>query len=131
MTLISDQQDNGVIVLKRGKKKGKKRKVSRGLKKVEIAGRRGVKGANRIARAVAKGIALFRKRSNKSSRKKRDGRLRDLTVNLGRGAGRTLRVSSVAPLQFARAFQGGGLAKPNRRVTKGVARFLRGLLFLR
>ena len=117
-----------MIVLKRGKKKGKKkRKYSRDLKKAQIAGRRGLKGTNRIVRAVSKGLALFRKRSNKSSRKKRDGMLRDLTLNVGRGAGRTLRVSSMAPLQLAKAIQGKGLRKPN----KGLARLLRGFMFLR
>jgi hypothetical protein len=122
----------GVIVLKRGKKKGKKkRKYSRGLKKAQIAGRRSLKGLNRLARAVSKGFALFRKRSNKSSRKKRDGMLRDLTLNVGRGAGRTLRVSSVVPLNLAKAVQGPGLRKPNRRVTKGLGRFLRSFGLLR
>ena len=136
MTQASDSQDpgteaarpapTGVIVLKRGKKK-KKRKYSRGLKQPQIAGRRGLKAASRITRAISKGIELFRKRSNKSSRKKRDGMLRDLAVNAGRGAGRTLRVASKAPLNLARAFQGKGLRKPNRRVTKALGRLLRGL----
>jgi hypothetical protein len=117
-----------MIVLKQRKKKGKrKRKYSRGLKKVQIGGRHGLKGANRIVDAIAKGITRFRKRSDKSSRKKRDGLFRDLTLNVGRGAGRTLRVSSAAPRELAKALQGQGLRKPNQ----GLARLLRGVLLSR
>ena len=74
------------IVVNIGKKK-KKKKYSRGLEDLQRTGVGLTRVSSRIARSVAKGMKAFRKASDKSARKKRDGALRDSArdaqVNLG------------------------------------------------
>lgn len=85
-------------------KKKKKRRYSSGLKDIQIAGRRMSRISSRTTRAVSKGINGFRKASNKSSQKKRDGALRDFPVNLAKGMSRGLRAASPIPHDIARSF---------------------------
>jgi Family of unknown function (DUF6312) len=108
----------GAFVVDVKKKKRKKRKYSRGLKDVQRAGRRVSKANRRIARAVASGFAEFYRKSDRSSRKRRDGLIRDFNVNLSKGLSKSLRRSSWTPVDFAEAFD----TKSMRRTTKQVAR---------
>lgn len=92
-----------VVVLKARKSgKKKKRKYTRGLKDLQRWERGGVRASNRLVDAVASGLTDYRKRSNRSARKKRDGAVRDALDNLGRAAGKTLRRSSKAPFDLLR-----------------------------
>lgn len=89
------------IVFETKKKKGRKKKYSRGLKdvqKVEVGLSR---SAERLAEAVADGLGRYRKRRDRSAGKKRDGAVRDAIRNIGRGAEKGLRSASKAPSDLA------------------------------
>ncbi len=92
-----------VVVLKRGKSK-KKRRYSSGLEDVQRLERRVVRAADRVADAVAAGMDNFRRRSDRSALKKRDGALRDLVDNLSRSTAKTVRKASRAPRDLTRGF---------------------------
>jgi hypothetical protein len=96
------------------KKSKKKRKYSRGLKEVQVAGRRMTRTSSRMVSAVAKGMDTFRKATDKSARRKRDGAIRDLGLNSARGLGRSLRESSRVPVELAKALDN----KVSRRIVR-------------
>src|SRR5258706_546208 len=75
-------------------KKKKKYKYSRGLKDLQVSGRKVNKASSRLVKAVAKGMTEYRKASDKSARKKRDGAIRDFGLNVAKGMGKGLRPSS-------------------------------------
>lgn len=107
------------IVLK-GKRK--KRKYSRGLRDIQTFERRMSKSNEKMAKAVVKGWKEYRKSADKSSRKRRDGVLVDMNVNMARGFSRMLEESSGLPLQWARAGQTRGFRKATRRQLRTFAR---------
>ncbi len=85
----------------RNKKRGK-RKYSKNLKdpqKLEVDATR---SANRVARAVADGISEYRGERNKSARRKRDGAIKDVVRNIGRGLSEALDTGSRAPSDLTR-----------------------------
>lgn len=102
---MTEQDDNPrirpIVIKSKGKKK--KRRYSRGLEDVQRSGRGITKVSSRILRSVAKGMDEFRKASDKSAYKKRDGAIRDLVVNMGKATSKSLRVSSRVPLDLAKA----------------------------
>jgi hypothetical protein len=108
-------------------KKKKKRKYSRGLKGVQVAGRRAGKISSRLVRAVSKGMNAYRKASDKSARKKRDGAMRDFGLNTAKGLSRTLRSSSELPLDMAKVLDTGGSRRMVRRQIRAASRFSRVL----
>jgi hypothetical protein len=85
---------------KKGKRK--KRKYSSGLKEVQKAELGFVKASQRLSRAAERGLRTYRKRRDKSARRKKDGAIRDALENWSRGLGRALRVGSNAPYDFAK-----------------------------
>ena len=99
---MSDQQTLRPIVLNIKKKKKKKR-YSRGLRDLQQTGRGLSKVSTRLTRSVYKGMQEFRKATDKSASKKRDGALRDLGLNMGKSASKSLRISSRIPLDIAKA----------------------------
>ena len=105
--------------------KRKKRKYSKGLKEIQQFGRSMNKASARVARAVAKGMATYRKRSDKSSFKKRDGSIRDFAVNLAAGLGKTLRVLSGVPSDLAKGLDTKRARKRARRQVKIASRIVR------
>ena len=109
-----------------GKRK-KKRKYSKGLKEMQQFGRTMNKASSRVARAVAKGMATYRKRSDKSALKKRDGALRDFALNLAEGLGKTMRGLSGVPADLAKAVNGPRARKRMRRQLRATSRLLRPL----
>ena len=110
-------------------KKKKKRKYSRGLRDLQSVGQRMTKVSSRVARAVSKGVSSYRKASDKSSRKKRDGALRDFNVNIAKSFSRSLRESSRIPLDIAKSFSTRGTRKAMRRQLRGTSRLVRVLGF--
>jgi hypothetical protein len=106
-------------------KKKKKRRYSRGLKGLQIAGRRSSKVSSRMMRSVSKGFDTFRKANDKSSRKKRDGALLDFNRNVAKGLSRSLRESSRIPFDLAKAWDTKGSRRMARRQTRAAARFMR------
>lgn len=118
------------IVIKR---KGKKnRKYSRGLKELQQNGRSPAKVSDDLARSLSKGIRTYRKASDKSAGKKRDGAMRDFGVNLAKGLSKSLRASSSVPEDLAQAMLGQGSTRRRmRRQMRVAARINRRLLKLR
>ena len=86
---------------RRGRKRGK-RKYSKGLKEVQECEIDAVRAGNRIAQAVADGISEYRSERNKSARRKRDGAIKDVVRNVGRGLSEALDVASRAPADLTR-----------------------------
>jgi|SRR5579859_1753170 len=114
------------------KDKKKKRKYSRGLKEVQQNGRSLAKVSDDLARSLAKGVRTFRKASDKSARKKRDGAMKDLGLNLAKGLSKSLRASSAVPEDLARAMAGSGtVRRRQRKQIRLAARLNRRLLRLR
>lgn len=101
------------IVLKAGRKK--KRRYSRRLKDFQVRLRDVSKTVNRMASSIADGVKKYRDRADKSSRKKKDGMLRDLLKNTALGMGKSLRVASKLPKDVADVFSG---KKSRRRIRK-------------
>src|SRR6185503_12250938 len=79
-----------VVINLKGNKK-KKRKYTRGTKDIQRLERGVTKASRRLSRAVASGFATYEKKRNKSSRKKRDGAIRDAIENWTRAYGRATR----------------------------------------
>jgi uncharacterized protein YukE len=118
-----------IVISNKGKKK---RKYSRGLKELQQNGRSLAKVSDDLARSLSKGIKTYRKASDKSAGKKRDGAMRDFGVNLAKGLSKSLRVSSSVPEDLAQALMGQGSARRRmKRQMRLAARLNRRLLNLR
>ena len=103
---MTEQQDDKLRIrpiLIKTKNKKKKRRYSRGLEDIQRSGRGFARISSRVMRSVSKGMEEFRKASDKSSYKKRDGALRDLVLNMGKASSKSLRVSSRVPRDLAKA----------------------------
>ncbi len=118
-----------IVVKSKGKKK---RKYSRGLKELQQNGRSLAKVSDSLARSVSKGIRTYRKASDKSAQKTRDGAMRDFGLNLAKGLSKSLRTSSSVPEDLAQAMMGRGSARRRlRRQMRLTARLNRRILKLR
>jgi hypothetical protein len=102
------------------KKKKKKRKYSRGLKELQNGERDVAKASRRLARAVAEGFTTYYRRDRKSSRKKRDGAIRDAVKNWAKGLGKAAKKGSDVPFDLAKALD----TKTVRRNVRSAIRFL-------
>ena len=108
------------IVVERTKKK-KKKKYSKGTKDIQRMERRASKASQRLARAVADGLPAYRKKSNKSARKKRDGAVVEFIPNAAEGLSKSMRVASRVPADLAKAVN----TKRVRRQMRAVVRIMR------
>ena len=99
-----------------------------GLKDVQIMERRLSRASNRIADAAASGFSTYRKRRNRSARRKRDGAIRDLLPNSARGMGRSLRRMSLVPYDLARAVNTRTVRRMVRRRLRFTSGAVRGFL---
>jgi hypothetical protein len=118
-----------IVIKAKGKKK---RKYSRGLKEVQQNSRSLAKVSDDLARSVSKGIRTYRKASDKSAQKKRDGAMVDFGLNLAKGLSKSLRTSSSVPEDLAQAMMGrGGARRRLRRQMRLTARISRRILKLR
>ena len=111
-------------------KKKKKRRYSRGLGDLQKTTRGLTKISTRMSRSLFEGMDEFRKSSDKSAGKKRDGALRDLGLNLGKAMSKSLEESSRIPLDIARTLNTRSLKRSTRRQIRLASRFNR-LLRLR
>src|SRR5258708_1943582 len=112
------------IVLKPQKKK-KKYKYSKGLKDLQRSGRGASKVSSRLTRSVVKGMDAYRKASDKSARKKRDGAIRDFGLNIAKGASKSLKASSRLPYDLARAMDQRCSPRTVRRQVRAASRMAR------
>jgi len=118
--LIDLTQPNVISV-----KKKKKRKYSRGLKDFQVAGRRSSKISARVMHSVSKGFDEFRKASDKSSRKRRDGALLDMNRNVAKGLSRSLKSANRIPLDLVAIWDTKRSRRNARRQTRAAARIVR------
>jgi hypothetical protein len=79
-----------------------KRKYSRGLKESERQEVSATRAANRLADAAADGLSKYRKRRDRSADKKRDGAIKDVVRNAGRGLEEAIRTGAKAPTDLTR-----------------------------
>jgi hypothetical protein len=84
-----------------------KRKYSRRLKRVQKLERSFSKGLHRLARATEKGVATWRKRTDRSAGKKRDGAIKDAPVNYAKAVSRAAPEAARSLVDLAK-----GLPKP-------------------
>ncbi|HEY0320661.1 MAG TPA: hypothetical protein VGC66_06910 [Pyrinomonadaceae bacterium] len=84
------------------KKNKRRKKYSRGLKTVQRSEDGLTLAGRRLGSAVEDGFRSYRKRRNRSARRKKDGSLRDILPNSTGGFGRFLREASDAPYDVAR-----------------------------
>jgi len=84
-------------------RKKKKRKYSRGSRSIQELEMGTTRAAREISKAVARGFSVYQRRRNKSSRKRRDGALRDVVENVGKAMSRGFKAGSDAPSEFVKA----------------------------
>lgn len=95
---------------------GGKKRYSRGWKDPQILERDVSRSAERLAKAASDGFRRYRRRRDKSARKKKDGAIKDFVRNVGQGSERALRTASRAPSDLTR-----------RATTKRLRRTLRAV----
>lgn len=110
------------IVVRLGKKK---RRYSSSLKGLQRRMRGGVKVSDKILDALSSGLGKYRRRSNRSADKKKDGVLKDFLKNSAAGLGTTLRKSSKVPVMLAKSLRSKRAGKRQMRLLKAFARGLR------
>lgn len=108
-------------------KKKKKRRYSRGLGDLQRTGRGMNKVSASMARALYDGADKFRKASDKSARKKRDGALRDLGLNIGKAMSKSLSASSPIPVDIAQTLNTSSMRRSTRRQIRVLSRLNRVL----
>jgi len=84
---------------KKNKKKKKYSRFARGPQKTEEAI---VKGVHRMARAVEEGLSNWRASNKKSSKKKRDGAVKDAIKNFGKATSKIGREAAKVPADVAK-----------------------------
>jgi hypothetical protein len=90
------------IVYEVRKKRRRKKKYSSGLKDPQKVEQGLSRSVERVAHAVADGFTRYRRRRNNSARKKRDGAIKDVCRNVGRGAETAIRRAAKAPTDLTR-----------------------------
>jgi hypothetical protein len=78
-----------------------KRQYSKHLKGVQQLERGMSKAAHRLVSSVDEGLRMWRKSTDKSSRKKKDGAIRDAVTNYAKAVSKGLRVASAVPLDLS------------------------------
>jgi hypothetical protein len=91
-----------IVVNAKGKKK-KKRKYTKGIRSIEMSEVALTRGANRLADAVSAGLSEYRRRRDRSSRKKKDGMIVDWVPNIGEGISEGIRRASPVAADLAKA----------------------------
>jgi hypothetical protein len=118
------------LVVEIDRKRGKKR-YSRGLRDIQTTNRGLTRASLRLVQAVDDGMTRYLKESNRSARKRRDGALRDYSLNVADAIGAGLREASGVPSDLARTFNTRGWRKSMRRSLKVAAQINPRLFRLR
>ncbi len=103
-----------VSVGKQGRKR--KRKYSRDLADVQRFERRATRALLRVTTSVDAGVREWRRATDRSARRRRDGAIRDAPDNLARAVGVQIRVLSRAPEDVVSALRAFRLRRIVRRV---------------
>lgn len=94
----------------------RKRKYSKNLRDIQKFERNASRALQRVAGSVEAGVREWRKATNRSARRKRDGAIRDALDNYAKATGKQLRVMSRAPADLVRAFRSLRISKIVRRL---------------
>jgi len=103
--------------------KKKKRRYSSSLKTIQRRMRSSTKVTDRVLDAISSGLGKYRKRADRSSKKKKDGILKDFVNNSAAGLGATLRKSSKLPELIAKSMRS---QKSSRRQVNVIKALVRG-----
>ncbi len=109
------------IVYRTSKKKKGERRYTKGLKIPQQLGRGVIRASERLGNGLDRGFSDFRKRSNASSKKKRDGIIIDSVRNFTKGAGKGLRTVSRAPNDVVKRVNTKWVTRQARNVMRTVA----------
>jgi hypothetical protein len=122
---LAQAEDKPIVLnLKKEKKKKSKRRYSKGLEEVQEMERHLTRSMHRVARATEKGIASYRKRSQKSAEEKKDGAIKDFIPNSGRAISLTLKEISPLPDDLAKVMDTERNRRRLRRQLRALSRTL-------
>jgi hypothetical protein len=95
----------------------RKRKYSKGLPRgVQKFERNASRALHRVTRSLETGVCVWRKQTDRSARRRRDGAIRDALDNFAKATGKGLRVISRAPEDMVRAFRSLRIRRIARRL---------------
>lgn len=97
-------------------KSRRKRKYSKNLRGIQEFERHASRAVHRLARSVEAGVETWRKATDGSARRRRDGAARDALDNFAKATAKQLRVVSSAPQNLARAARSLRIRKTVRRL---------------
>lgn len=123
-----DAQENRIIVPEANETEGNgdSKRYSKGLKEISVFTEdMGDVGVD-IGDAVTKGLRRFRKASNESAKKEKDGAIKELLPNLGKGLSSTLDAAKDIPTEIGEAFDTKTPRRVIKRLSKGVSSLFRG-----
>jgi hypothetical protein len=84
-------------------KNKKKRRYTSSLKDRQVAMRDSAKAGERLFEALAAGFGDYRKKANKSAKKKKDGELKDFSRNMASGLSKTIKKLGKMPRVFRKS----------------------------
>lgn len=111
---------DATLIVTETKTKKKKRRYTKGLGAVQQIERGVARSLDAMAEGFARVFSEYKKRSDKSARKKRDGALRDGLENWTKAMGKGMSISSKAPYKFARTISRGRRSKQLRRTVRAL-----------
>lgn len=112
-----------IVIKVKGKKN--KRKYSKSLKDLQISLRNGTRVSERLADAIASGLEKYKRKSDKSARKSKDGMLKDIFRNSAMGTEVMLRKSSRVPVLLAKSIRRKTIARRIRAMGRLSRLFIR------
>lgn len=107
-----------LVVYDYGKKRKKRKKYSRNLRTVQRTEDGLTLAGRRLGDAIESGFRSYRKRRNKSARRKKDGPLRDIFPNTANGISRFFNVGSDIPYDIARRVNSKRFGKQVRQTVR-------------
>jgi len=124
------------IILKYNKRKKKddeavdngdegKEKYSRGLEDVQRLEGNVVRVAQRATKALSKGMDVYERERNQSSREKTDGAIEDFIHNSAKATSAYLKEASDIPIDLAESVNTGSYRKRVRKTLKRASEFIR------
>jgi hypothetical protein len=108
------------VVAEEIKTKKKKRRYTKGLNAIQHFERGVARSMDVMAQGVARVFSDYKKRSDKSARKKKDGALREGLENWTKAMGKGMGISSKAPYTFVRTVTRGRGSKQIRRTLRAL-----------
>lgn len=93
-----------------------KRKYSKRLRNLQEFERNASKAVHRLTRSFEQGVGQWRKSTDRSARRRKDGAIRDALDNYAKATGKQLRVISRVPVDVVRAVRSLKIGKVARRL---------------